>query len=183
MTYRIYRTYLTYALKMHCPNCGKPATVDQQFCRSCGMALDSVIKLVAQHSSLVAPSQTKIEKAKLEQEIVVRMFRQIMIGMVILGLGLLMLVLNKNFDFGKMFGLVSSFFLLGGTGFAAFGVLNAIRQGATISGMPSREILSEANEKQLPTNPIPAALPSVTEDTTQLLSPDSADSADLSRER
>lgn len=67
------------------------------------MSLDTVVKLVSEHSSLVAPSQTKIEKAKLEQEIVARMFKWITIGMIILGLGVIMLVLNKNFDFGKMF--------------------------------------------------------------------------------
>lgn len=160
---------------MHCPNCGKPATTDQQFCRSCGMALDSVVKLVAEHSSLPAPSQAKIEKAKLEQVIVQRMFTSIKIGMIVMGLSIVMIVLNKSFDFGKMFGLVSLLLLLGGTGWATFGVLNAMRPGANLPERPARQSLGESEQKQLPTNPIPEALPSVTERTTELLSTESKD--------
>jgi hypothetical protein len=140
------------------------------------MALDSVVKLVAHHSGLVVPSQTKIEKAKLEQAIVQRMVKSIMLGMMIIGLAIVMMVLNKSFDFGKMSGLVSLLLLLGGTGWAAFGVLNALRQSATLPGMPAQQGLSGQDEKQLPTNPIPEALPSVTERTTELLSTDYTDS-------
>jgi len=158
---------------MHCPNCGKVATPDQQFCRSCGMNLESVGKLVAEHSSAISPSQTKIEKARAEQEIVRRMFTSLMIGMAILGFGVFLLVVNKSFRLGMPVSLLASFLLLGGTGYAAFAVLNAIRKGASLPlGTAAKELPVTASDKSLPTNPVPEQLPSVTERTTQLIARD-----------
>jgi predicted lipid-binding transport protein (Tim44 family) len=112
------------------------------------------------------------------------MFGSMMYGMLVLGLGILMLVIGRSFALGPgmLFILLTSLLILGGIGWATYGVLNAVRE-ATLSGTPARQNLSEANDKRLPTNPIPEALPSVTEHTTQLLAPDHPDSADLSRDR
>ena len=159
---------------MHCPNCGKSVTTEQQFCRSCGMALEAIGKLVAQHSSAVTPSQTKLDKVRAEQQIVQYMFKWLSIGMIIIGIGVLMLVLNKTFDFGTIFKLVSSFVLIGGTGCASFGVLSAIRKGTTLTIANSTAQLRQAGERSLPTG-FPAALPSVTERTTQLIENRSSD--------
>jgi hypothetical protein len=92
------------------------------------------------------------------------MFNWLMFGMIILGIGVAMLVINKNFDIGRWFSLLSSFFILGGTGIATAGVLNAIRRGTSLVGMrlPNKKSL-------LPTNSIAAELPSITERTTQLI--------------
>ena len=156
---------------MHCPSCGKPATPDQQFCRTCGMNLETVGKLVAHHSATPAQIQDRITKSEAEQIIVSRMFTWLTWGMIVLGLGVAMLVVNKYFDIGRWFQLVSSFFLLGGTGMAAAGVLNGIRQGVNVSGMRSIPAeLPNQEPKSLPTNPFPEALPSVTEGTTKLIS-------------
>ena len=146
---------------MHCPNCAQPATADQQFCRSCGMSLEAVGKLVAQHSSSPAEVQKKLDRTELEREMVRYMFNWIMWGMIILGIGAAMIVVKKQFDLGKWFGLLSSFLILGGAGVAAVGVINAIRRSLGISASPSN--------KSLPTSPLPTALPSVTERTTQLI--------------
>jgi hypothetical protein len=152
---------------MHCPNCGKPASTDQQFCRACGMNLENVGKLVTQH---VGTPAAKLQKAELEQAIVRSMFNWLMWGMLIIGIGVVMLVLNKNFDFGKMFGLVSSLLVLGGTGVAAAGVLNGIKRGASISGRrPANQLSSSLPDTKSLNNPIPAELTSVTERTTQLI--------------
>ncbi len=93
----------------------------------------------------------------MEQAAVRTMFNWLMLGMIILGIGVAMIIVNKNFDIGKWFSLLSSFLILGGTGVATAGVLNAIR-GATRS-----------NEKALHTNTVPNELPSITERTTQLI--------------
>ena len=146
---------------MHCPNCGKPADGDQQFCRSCGMSLEVIGKLVAQHSASPVAVQRRNDKVALEQAAVRTMFNWITLGMIILGAGAAMIVVNKNFDVGKWFSLLSSFLILGGTGVATAGVLNAIRRAPGISGPPE--------QKSLPTNPIPNELPSITERTTQLI--------------
>jgi hypothetical protein len=132
------------------------------------MGLESVGKIVAQHSSAVTPVQTKLDKVRAEQQIVQYMFKWISIGMIIIGIGVLMLMLNKTFDFGAIFKLVSSFVLIGGTGCAAFGVLSAIRKGTSLAGAGSMARLIEADQSALPTA-FPDALPSVTERTTQLI--------------
>jgi len=96
------------------------------------------------------------------------MFKWISIGMIIIGIGVLMLVLNKTFDFGTIFKLVSSLVLIGGTGCAAFGVLSAIRKGTTLTVANSAPQLTQADEPSLPTGSL-EAFPSVTERTTQLI--------------
>lgn len=136
------------------------------------MSLESVGKLVAQHSGVIAasPAQSKLDKVRAEQQIVKYMFKWISIGMIILGIGVLMLVLNKNFDFGKIFGLISTFVVLGGTGCAAFGVLSAISKGASLAGTGSASQLPQTNEQALPMAEFRKTFPSVTERTTQLIS-------------
>lgn len=154
---------------MHCPNCGKPATKDQQFCRSCGMNLESVGTLVAQHSTM-APTSPKAEKLRAEQEILRSMFTAMMIGMAILFTGLLLLVVNKTFSLGAAVSLVATFLLVGGTGYATFAILNAVRKNALLGMGKPQPQLTPAKDKSLPTNSFPEALPSVTERTTQLIS-------------
>jgi hypothetical protein len=127
------------------------------------MSLETVGKLVAQHSSSPIEVQNQLDKAALEQAMVRKMFNWLMWGMIILGIGVAMLVVNKNFDIGRWFNLLSSLFILGGTGVASAGVLNAIRRGVTIAGV------RPPNRKSLPTSPLPVELPSVTERTTQLI--------------
>jgi hypothetical protein len=134
------------------------------------MNLESVGKLVAQHSATPAAMQTKTQRAELEQTIVRKMVNSIFWGMIILGIGVAMLVVNQTFDIGKWFSLLSVLFMFGGIGVATAGVLNSIRQGAGISGARSSTQLNGAvGTKSLPTTRIPEALPSVTEQTTQLI--------------
>jgi len=51
---------------MHCPRCGTNATVDQQFCRSCGLNLEKVAELIGEE--LLAPnSETANDLARLRE--------------------------------------------------------------------------------------------------------------------
>ena len=157
---------------MHCPTCGQPASTDQLYCRQCGMNLLMVGQLVSQHGG---EAQKKIALRRSEQEIVSCMFKRIWWGIVILGLGVGMFVTGKNLLFfdpvvAVWLRLLSTFVILGGAGMSLFGVLNAMRQGASLSsGRRPTELAEPVDAKQLPTNPIPDALPSVTERTTQLI--------------
>jgi hypothetical protein len=159
---------------MHCPNCGKPADADQQFCRACGMSLETVGKLVAEHSSIPQPQQ-RSDKAEREREIVHKMFNWIIWGMIIMGLGIVMLLVNKSFNIGEALKFASTLMILGGAGVAAGGTLSAMKQGAAISSKkPLDQISGSVDTKSLPTKPFPASLPSVTERTTNLLPTDEA---------
>ncbi|HSD48018.1 MAG TPA: hypothetical protein VLB87_15425 [Pyrinomonadaceae bacterium] len=139
------------------------------------MSLESVGKLVAQHSSSPVEKQRKIDRAELEQAMVRRMINWLIWGMIVLGIGVALLVVNKAMDLGRWLSFVSSVFMLGGMGIATGGVLSAIKQGASISAKPAAEQIRAApDEKSFPTEPGMAALPSVTERTTQLIAGDEA---------
>lgn len=154
---------------MHCPNCGKPATSEQQFCRACGMNLESVGNLVARHSASPAAVQLRIDRREREQAAVRMMFNWMTWGFLILGIGVAMIVINKNFDIGNWFATLSSFIALGGMGVAVAGVFKAMRQGTSLPARQTSGELGSREKKSVPTNPIPPALPSVTEQTTQLI--------------
>lgn len=155
---------------MHCPNCGKPAETEQQFCRACGMSLETVGKLVAQHANSPVEKQNKIAKAECERAIVRKMINWMIWGMIVLGFGVFLLVVNKSMDLGKWVSFLSSVLVLGGVGITAAGVLNAIKQGASIQQKPSiNEIDATPDENALPAHLNTAALPSITERTTQLI--------------
>jgi hypothetical protein len=134
------------------------------------MSLESVGKLVELHSAVSSPAQQKAEKLRAEHEIVRIMFTSLMIGIAILGVGVFLLVVNKTLHLGAVVSMLASFLLLGGTGYAAFAVLNGIRKGVSLDAGKSAAQLPPATDKSLPTNPFPEALPSVTERTTQLIS-------------
>ena len=177
---------------MHCPTCGKPATHEQQFCRSCGMSLEAVGKLVARNSASPAEVQKRIDRAEAEKIIVSRMFNWIMWGMIIMGIGVVMIVVNKSgvVDFSKWVKMIGSIMALGGAGVAAAGVLNSMRQGVQLSGRrspieiaPAPEPVTLPEAKALPTNEFPDAPASVTERTTNLLAQDTSARQEMVEER
>ena len=134
------------------------------------MSLEAVAKLVAEHSSLPVEAQKKADKAALEAAIVHKMFNWIKWGMIILGMGVLLMVVNKNLAIGKEVGMMATFLILGGVGVATAGVLKAIKQGTLLAtSRHANQISGSSDTKSLPTHPIPAELPSVTERTTQLI--------------
>jgi hypothetical protein len=135
------------------------------------MGLETVVKLVEQHSGAISPSPTKAEKVRAENEIVRSMFTALMIGMAIIGIGVLLLVVNKTLNIAPTVNILASFLLLGGTGYSAYAVLNGVRKGTSLAiGRSQQQQLPHATDKSLPTNPFAAELPSVSEGTTQLIS-------------
>ena len=155
---------------MHCPSCGKPATTDQQFCRACGMSLETISKLVAQHAGTPIADE-KLERREAERLMVRRMFNWIMWGIIMIGIGTAMLVFNKTFEIGKWFKLVSTLTVLGGCGVTVAGVVSTMRRGTQLpSGPRIKELPTSAEPEQLATHQLPKPLPSITERTTQLIS-------------
>lgn len=155
---------------MHCPSCGTPATSEQQFCRACGMSLESVGKLVAQHAAAPPKTRTNLAKAELEQALVHKMFTLLIWGMIIFGIGLVMLVVNKSFPIGAWFKLLSNLVMVSGIGIGCAGLFDAMMRGARVLGVRSTmEVGGPTDTQSLPTKPIPQELPSVTERTTQLI--------------
>jgi len=134
------------------------------------MNLESVGKLVARHTSSPEEAQRRIDRAQRDREIVRRMFNWMTFGLIVMGLGCVMLVLNKTFDIGKIFKLFSTLTTLGGVAIAMGGLMSGMKRGTELSGgRAPRQVAETQTAKSLPTNPFPDALPSVTERTTQLI--------------
>ena len=159
---------------MHCPSCGKPATSDQQFCRACGMSLETVGKLVAKHTGSPAAAQAKLDRADAEKAIVRSMFNWMILGMILVGIGVVMILINKSFPIGNWFRLLSSLLVIGGMGVTTGGVLSAIRRGTLPSRREPDQLAGSPDTNELPTKSMPAELPSVTERTTQLIAVEEA---------
>ena len=138
------------------------------------MSLETVGKLVAKHTGSPAAIQAKLDKAEAERAIVRSMFNWMIWGMLLVGIGVVMIVINKSFPIGKWFTVLSSLLSIGGMGIATGGVLNAIRRGTLPSRREPHQLAGAPNTNELPTNPIPAELPSVTERTTQLIAVEEA---------
>jgi hypothetical protein len=156
---------------MHCPSCGAETTLEQKFCRSCGMDLETVSKLVARHSS---PEALKLEKALTEKTTRQRTYQSFKWGMICFIVGMAALAAMKTLALDKVFNLAPLFLLFAGMGIMLYGALTPMRDRATSSrklpGLGSTSELPEAETtKELPAARVPVPVASVTERTTQLI--------------
>lgn len=156
---------------MHCPSCGVDTNLDQRFCRSCGMDLETVIKLVAQHSS---PEAVKLEKSLTKKTNQQRMYRSLKFGMICFIVGMAVLAGMKTLSFDKAFNLAPLLLLFVGMLIMLFGVLAPMRDRASSSRkLPgpgsTSELPKTETTKELPSARVPVPVASVTERTTQLI--------------
>lgn len=151
---------------MLCPACGTAATYDQQFCRVCGMNLEVIGKLVADHSTGSVENQTRIDRAEVEKVILQRMFSWMTLGLILVGFGVALLILDKTLELPKPFETFTPFILLGGIGVAAGGLISGLRKGVDLGG---KRMTSHSHQKTLPTRQVNAEVASITEQTTNLM--------------
>ena len=154
---------------MHCPNCGNEGSLEQKFCRKCGFGLAPVGELMRFGEPL--PEDAKLDRARREALIVRQMFRWLAWGMIVLGLGVLMLVIDKSFDVGKAFKFVCTLVMLAGIGIATYGVISSMMRGgaATLTtSEPKQDELRAPTTRELEGR-VPISIPSVTERTTELI--------------
>jgi hypothetical protein len=155
---------------MHCPSCGTDTNLEQRFCRSCGMDLETVSKLVAAHSS---PEKLKLEKSLTEKAIRLRMYQSFKWGMICFILGMALLAATKTIGLDKMFNLGPLFLLFLGMGIMLFGALSPMRHALQSKKVldPGRtaELHEAGATKELPSARVPVPVASITERTTQLI--------------
>ena len=162
---------------MHCPSCGNESSLDQKFCRQCGFNLEPVGKLI---SGSLDPEERKLEKAEREKQALRRMVSWMMWGFLILLIGVVLTVINKQFKLDPMVNLLGTFIILGGLSVAMYGLLDTMRGGrgrAKSKALDSSAASAPGNEVKVDTTRkleerIPVPLPSVTERTTQLIRED-----------
>jgi|SRR5215471_606020 len=160
---------------MHCPNCGNESDLDQKFCRQCGFNLAPVSKLIQAGSG----DESQLDKVERDKLVVRRMVSWMMWGLLIMLIGIVFTVVNKQLKVDQLVGLVGTLLILGGVSVATYGVLDALRcaglkkqQPKAMAAAPENEIEQASPTKELEERlPIPIA--SVTERTTQLIGVDS----------
>ena len=157
---------------MHCPTCGAETTLEQRFCRSCGMDLETVSKLVAAHSS---PETLKLEKSLSEKANRQRMYQSFKWGMACFILGMATLAATKTLGFDKTFNLVPLLLLFVGMSIMFYGgvllpMRDRVSNSSRLPGLGSTSELPETETtKELPAARVPVPVASVTERTTQLI--------------
>ena len=154
---------------MHCPSCGNEGSLDQKFCRKCGFGLAPIGELI--RAGDPSGETAKIDRAEREALIVRQMLRWITWGVIVLGVGVLMLVIDKSFDVGKAFKFVCTLVMLAGIGIATYGVISTMMKGgdATLKpGEPRQDELRAPTTRELEGG-APISIPSITERTTELI--------------
>lgn len=151
---------------MYCPNCGQSNEIEQRFCRRCGLNLEAVSdSLAAQlERGNVEPTDRNLE-----------LFGNIAFGgfsiLVLFGIvALIYTVLAETVLKGEhlIFGIGLSLFLVFAAMTLAYVVMNESRKEKLAQRKQNPEIASPGTERLLVDRPF-EPVPSVVEDTTELL--------------
>jgi hypothetical protein len=156
---------------MHCPGCGNESTLDQKFCRQCGFNLAPVSKLIQAGSG----DESQLDKVERDKLLMKHMVRWMMWGMLVMLIGIVLAVANKQLHIPPLLNLISTVVILGGVSVITYGVLDTLRGGGlkkekpkAIAAAPKSKIEQGSSTNELDDRlPIPIA--SVTERTTQLI--------------
>jgi hypothetical protein len=166
---------------MHCPNCGNESDLDQKFCRKCGFNLAPITKLIQAGSA--DDAEAKLEKVERDKLLVRRMVNWMMWGMLIMLIGVVLTVVNKQLKLDQLVGLIGTLIILAGLSVTTYGVLDALRCGGLKKRKPkamtepaASEIEQASTTKELEGR-LPIPLGSVTERTTQLIGANSDQSS------
>jgi hypothetical protein len=159
---------------MHCPNCGIESDLEQKFCRKCGFNLAPVSRLIAASTD----DEPKLDKLERDKLLMGHMFRWMIWGLVIMLIGIIIIVVNKQLKLDQFVGLVGSLLTLAGISVATYGLLDTIRGGPLKKQKPkaipaaTEEVELASTTRELEER-LPIPLGSVTERTTKLIGVDS----------
>src|ERR1700687_4963161 len=156
---------------MYCPSCGKENSVEQRYCRSCGLSLLTIAQALAHELSAKEPVgnsvESSVEKVNREQK---GWQNPLLYGLLIIMLGLIIAIFGTMILVEKLvsdIGVVIAFLGVGLLGLK--GVLTILPQSKIVP--TSEEVLHGGPMTKLPTALHPGELASVTEHTTRTLEP------------
>jgi hypothetical protein len=156
---------------MHCPNCGNESGIDQKFCRKCGFSLAPVSNLILGAED----DDAKLDKIERDKLLMRRMVSWMMRGMLIMLIGIILIVVNKQLKLDSLVGLLGTLITLGGVSVMMYGLLDTMRGGGLKKRKPkvmeassSGEIEPASTTREMEGH-LPIPLGSVTERTTQLI--------------
>lgn len=154
---------------MYCPNCGKENSIEQKFCRNCGMNLESTAAALAEQR---AGGAIEASDRRLELFGNIAFGGLITVGLVAVA-GMIYTVVEKFILTGQgiVFGIVISLLLIFAVLGIAYVVLNEVRKEKRAKHIAQSDDLGALNENRvglLDTGDF-EPVPSVVEDTTELL--------------
>jgi hypothetical protein len=157
---------------MFCPNCGNKSSLDQKFCRSCGLGLEKVTQTVVEQSPMDLGESLEERKHRLEKWGVLALTP---FGLGLLGLILYGIVYNMMIIQGKVLtglGLLGLMVIIGCGLFSVvlFAKAHEVEQAKTKRRITPAEDLTqvETTRELLPEGRL-GQITSVTEHTTELL--------------
>jgi hypothetical protein len=158
---------------MHCPNCGIQTSIEQKFCRSCGMSLTVVAEAMVAHQAAAGSDMPLVENDKRALR---RMGFGLFWGIVMLFIGAGVLGVNKRLFHGDLVWLLGLIMVLAGTIGSAYAVISPLWQQRTKPRKATGDQRSTGLEGSIQTLPegLPAPLPSITEQTTTRLEHEAA---------
>ena len=116
---------------MHCPGCGHPASMDQRFCRSCGMDLQEVSEIVKARAS---SDDTTLSLSEHERKAMACMTKGMGRGGVVLFIGLAMIVVGKKYFHNELFTVIATLVTLLGVFIMAYALYSAMMSEAKAPG-------------------------------------------------
>ena len=149
---------------MHCPGCGTQSSMEQKFCRVCGMNLDALSKALAAQDLSFAADDSHTDAARHSRR---RMMSWVRWGVIIMFAGGFIGITGKKLMHNEIMSGVGALIALAGMFLVGFGSLAPRKR--------SRQTKAAiAPEQAKPTVPLtlelpPASVSSVTERTTELL--------------
>src|SRR5215510_88707 len=162
---------------MHCPNCGIEASLNQNFCRSCGQSLEKVPQLLGEKLPVAESAELSdkhVESLKVRQRKIDHWLSIIGYGFTsLLTLsafsGIIYLMVNKNLPLVP--GILILLFMLGGSIAALLSIYSEnLKKTLAKSGtLKSGQLLQTEMTTKLPIQVSPEELISVTEHTTKSL--------------
>ena len=155
---------------MHCPSCGMQTSIDQKFCRSCGMSLEAVSKAVASH---LPTSDSNKPSVRDDNSVLRRMAIMLFWGIVVFLMGGVVMGVSKKMLHNDLVGLIGLVILIAGAILVTYAVISPLWQQASKSGQttePKSTIKLETTPAELPAPP-----PSIAEQTTRVLETDKAE--------
>jgi len=159
-------------MNMYCPNCGAKTSVEQKFCRACGLGLEKIALSLTEQLPTQPNENLMMQKERLEKIGVALLS---VFGAGVLGVILYGVIYKLMITEGQVWGALAflGFLVMCLSGLASvilFAKANEVGEaaskrkleGANVSATPTKELLTEGNFEPVPVS-------SVTDRTTDLL--------------
>jgi uncharacterized membrane protein YvbJ len=152
---------------MHCPNCGKQTSIEQKFCRSCGMSLETISKAIIAHQSISDSDNPSVGD---DSNALRRLGLQLFWGVIVLFMGAVILSISKKMVQSDWLRLVGLATVMAGMILAMYAVLSPLwKQSSKSSQMTEPKSTMELENRAQTLPELPSAPPTITEQTTSIL--------------